>query len=153
MNAPECDAVHITEIETNVECDTFIPAVDKSIFQPWYSSFPVVEKNLRYSFNSYVRVRSSAEPPIDQNNGLVSHNKPDFSNFEAKFSFLPKEIFERHEEYLYLKLVQEIISDGIPKDDRTGTGTLSKFGCQVTLSYYLEYLFNYFLCQLLYFKC
>ncbi|XP_022944443.1 bifunctional dihydrofolate reductase-thymidylate synthase-like [Cucurbita moschata] len=132
LNAPECDAVHVTEIETNVECDTFIPAIDKSMFQPWYSSFPVVENNLRYSFTSYVRVRSSTEPPIDQNNGLVSHNKPDSFNFEAKnFSFLPKEIFERHEEYLYLKLVQEIISDGTSKDDRTGTGTLSKFGCQM----------------------
>lgn len=132
LNAPECDAIHITEIETNVECDTFMPAIDKSMFQPWYSSFPVVENSLRYSFTSYVRVRSSTESPIDQNNGLDSHKKPDFSNFEAKkFSFLPKEIFERHEEYLYLNLVQEIISDGIPKDDRTGTGTLSRFGCQM----------------------
>lgn len=126
-----------------------MPAIDKSMFQPWYSSFPVVENSLRYSFTSYVRVRSSTESPIDQNNGLDSHKKPDFSNFEAKkFSFLPKEIFERHEEYLYLNLVQEIISDGIPKDDRTGTGTLSRFGCQVMLSYY--YLFLY---QLLYFTC
>ena len=46
-------------------------------------------------------------------------------------TFLPKIIFERHDEYMYLKLVQEIISSGAQKDDRTGTGTLSKFGCQV----------------------
>lgn len=112
------------------------------MFQPWYSSFPVVENNLRYSFTSYVRVRSSIEPPIDQNNGLVSYSRPDSSNFEAKkFSFLPKEIFERHEEYLYLNLVKEIISDGTSKDDRTGTGTLSRFGVQVMSSYHLECLF------------
>ena len=87
-------------------------------------------------------MRSSIEPPIDQNNGPTGNNKPDFSNFEAKkFSFLPKEIFERHEEYLYLKLVQEIISNGTAKEDRTGTGTLSRFGCQVMFSYYSGYLF------------
>ncbi|XP_028061191.1 diaminopimelate decarboxylase 2, chloroplastic-like [Camellia sinensis] len=34
LNAPGCDAIHITEIETNIECDTFIPAVDMSVFLP-----------------------------------------------------------------------------------------------------------------------
>ncbi|MCE7766717.1 thymidylate synthase, partial [Pseudomonas putida] len=32
---------------------------------------------------------------------------------------------------MYLRLVEEIISNGMPKDDRTGTGTLSKFGSQM----------------------
>lgn len=55
--------------------------------------------------------------------------------FDARmFSFLPKKIFEKHEEYLYLRLVEDIISNGALKGDRTGTGTLSKFGCQVLLS-------------------
>ncbi len=84
-----------------------------------------MENNIRYSFVSYVHVRSSA---IEDN---ASRSK-DSNKFEVeKFSFLPKMIFERHDEYMYLKLVQEIISSGAQKDDRTGTGTLSKFGCQV----------------------
>lgn len=132
LNASSCDAVHITEIETSIECDTFIPAIDSSAFQPWYSSFPVVENNIRFLFTTYVRVRSPAIESPNENGDLAVDSELDFSKFEIKkFSFLPKMIFDRHEEYLYLRLVQDIISDGISKDDRTGTGTFSKFGCQV----------------------
>ncbi|KAK6240903.1 hypothetical protein SCA6_006292 [Theobroma cacao] len=131
LNAPGCDAIHITEIETSIECDTFMPSIDSSVFQPWYSSFPVVENDIRYCFTTFVRVRSSAVEHISQNSDQVFDDKPDAGKFEVKkFSFLPKMIFEKHEEYLYLKMVQDIISDGNLKDDRTGTGTLSKFGCQ-----------------------
>ncbi|KAK7842675.1 bifunctional dihydrofolate reductase-thymidylate synthase, partial [Quercus suber] len=125
LNAPQCAAIHITEIETSIECDTFIPTIDFSVFQPWYSSLPLVENNIQYSFASYVRVRSSA---IEAH---ASRSK-DSNKFEVeRFTFLPKMIFERHDEYMYLKLVDEIISSGTQKDDRTGTGTLSKFGCQM----------------------
>ncbi|KDP41765.1 hypothetical protein JCGZ_26783 [Jatropha curcas] len=130
LNAPGCDAIHITEIETSIDCDTFIPKIDSSVFQPWYSSFPIVENNVRYCFATYVRVRVSAVESHGQDNGLSSDNS--YIKFEVKkFSFLPKMVFERHEEFLYLRLVQDIISDGNLKDDRTGTGTLSKFGCQM----------------------
>ncbi|XWS40059.1 hypothetical protein CRYUN_Cryun18bG0108000 [Craigia yunnanensis] len=132
LDAAGCDAIHITEIETSIECDTFMPAIDSSVFQPWYSSFPVVENNIRFCFTTYVRVRTSAVELLSQNCDHVFDNKPDTGKFEVKkFSFLPKMIFEKHEEYLYLKMVQDIISDGNLKDDRTGTGTLSKFGCQM----------------------
>ncbi|KAG5526665.1 hypothetical protein RHGRI_032811 [Rhododendron griersonianum] len=132
LNAPGCDAIHMTEIESSIECDTFIPAVDTSVFFPWYSSFPSVENNIRYSFTTYVRVKNSTAEPLSQTNGKISANCSDSAKFDVKkFSFLPKMIFEKHEEYLYLRLVEDIISNGISKDDRTGTGTLSKFGCQV----------------------
>lgn len=129
LNAPGCDAIHITEIETSFECDTFIPAIDSLVFQPWYSSFPLVENNIRYSFMTYVRVRSSADESQIQNNGDSGLESIKFE--VKKFSFLPKMIFERHEEYIYLRLVEDIISNGVQRDDRTGTGTLSKFGCQM----------------------
>ncbi|XP_044510897.1 bifunctional dihydrofolate reductase-thymidylate synthase-like isoform X2 [Mangifera indica] len=60
LNAPGCDAIHITEIENSIECDTFIPAIDLSEFQPRYSSQPFVENNIRFSFVTYVRVRNLA---------------------------------------------------------------------------------------------
>ncbi|KAI3920589.1 hypothetical protein MKW92_019383 [Papaver armeniacum] len=40
LNAPGCDAIHLTEIETNIECDTFIPPVDSAFYKPRHSSFP-----------------------------------------------------------------------------------------------------------------
>ncbi|KAK8483914.1 hypothetical protein V6N13_128746 [Hibiscus sabdariffa] len=132
LNAAGCDAIHITEIETSIECDTFMPAIDSSVFQPWYSSFPLLENNIRYCFTTYVRVRASTVDHNNQNCDVVFDNKPDTGKFEVKkFSFLPKMIFQKHEEYFYLNLVQDIISVGNLKDDRTGTGTLSKFGCQM----------------------
>uniref|UniRef100_A0A7N0T8U2 Bifunctional dihydrofolate reductase-thymidylate synthase n=2 Tax=Kalanchoe fedtschenkoi TaxID=63787 RepID=A0A7N0T8U2_KALFE len=124
LNAPECEAIHVTEIETPFECDTFIPVVDASLFQPWYSSFPAVENKIRYSFVTYVRVKSSL--------GESPEKKMDLINYEVNpRNFLPKKIFENHEEFQYLRMIDDIITNGNVKDDRTGTGTLSKFGCQM----------------------
>lgn len=93
-----------------------------------------MERNIRYCFTTYVRVRNSAIEPLGQINGWISESNSNSVRFEVKkFCFLPKMIFEKHEEYLYLRLVEDIISHGALKDDRTGTGTLSKFGCQVLL--------------------
>lgn len=98
-----------------------------------------MENNIRYCLSTYVRVRSAAVESLSQNNDIVLDSKTNSDNFEVKqFSFLPKMVFEKHEEYLYLRLVQDIISDGNLKDDRTGTGTLSKFGCQVMPSSYYQ---------------
>lgn len=110
MNAPICDAVHLTEIDISVPCDAFAPKVDTSLYCPWYSSFPIVENGIRYSFNTYVRRK---------NHICLETNQ---------YSFLPKMVFERHEEFSYLNLVQNIISSG----DMNDNTTLSKFGCQVS---------------------
>ncbi|CAK7346329.1 unnamed protein product [Dovyalis caffra] len=67
LNAPGCDAIHITEIETIVECDVFIPSIDFSLFQLWYSSQPLVENGIRYSFVTYVHVRNSDDGTVAGN--------------------------------------------------------------------------------------
>jgi dihydrofolate reductase/thymidylate synthase len=134
LHGPGCEAIHITEIEASIECDTFMPRIDFSVFHPWYSSFPLVENGLRYSFTTYVRVRYSTEESQGLNTDPILYDNSKPLKFEVKnFSFLPKFIFERHEEYKYLRLVEEIISEGTTKDDRTGTGTVSKFGSKVTI--------------------
>ncbi|VVB10358.1 unnamed protein product [Arabis nemorensis] len=128
MNGPSCEAIHLTEIDTNVDCDTFIPTVDTSAYQPWCSSFPIFENGLRFSFTTYVRVNNSSAGKSSDECDASQALQVDWKKFS---SFLPKTIFERHEEYLYLNMVKEIISNGNLKNDRTGTGTLSKFGCQM----------------------
>ena len=122
----------MTVIEADIECDAFIPPVDGSLFQPWYSSPPTVENNIRHCFVTYVRVMSSAVEPVDLHQRAKSNRSSDSKRFNvSSFSFLPKTVFEKHDEFLYLRLVQDIIATGNHKDDRAGNGTLSKFGCQV----------------------
>ncbi|OMO87538.1 hypothetical protein CCACVL1_08955 [Corchorus capsularis] len=96
LNAPGCEAIHITEIETNIECDTFIPAIDSSSFRLWYSSKPLVENDIRFSFATYVRVRAKATGSPSSNE-VESDDSSNPHNFEVKdYTFLPSMILERH---------------------------------------------------------
>lgn len=83
MNGPLCEAIHMTEVGANIDCDTFIPPVDIAVFRPWYSSLPVTENGICYRFVSYVRV----------------HDSSDSSKLKVEnFGFLPKMIFDKHED-------------------------------------------------------
>ncbi|KAL6969939.1 hypothetical protein U1Q18_029648 [Sarracenia purpurea var. burkii] len=83
INAPGCGAIHLTEIEASIECDTFIPSVDTSLLQPWYSSLPLKENSIRYSFTTYIHVMNATFEILSQANGLKFDNFSDSSMFET----------------------------------------------------------------------
>ena len=121
MVSPLCKVIHLTEVDADLECDTYIPAVDTDVFRVWAASIPVVDNGLRISFVTYVRSESGTEKSDD-----------------TTASVLPKSVLEAHDEYQYLRLIDDIIKTGAVKGDRTGTGTISKFGCQVLTSFALH---------------
>lgn len=61
LNGPGCEAIHLTDIKTDIECDTFIPRIDLSMFQPRYTFAPILENNIKFSFVTYVRASISSE--------------------------------------------------------------------------------------------
>lgn len=104
LRHPNCDVVHLTQVEKEFECDTFLPPLDPEKWGVWSASEPLVENGVRYSFVCYTR-RGVDPTPV-----------------------LPPTMASRHEEYQYLELVKELITSGTFRPDRTGTGTYSRLG-------------------------
>lgn len=76
------------------------------------------------------RIKFTSQHPLLISSSWTNERNPTGSGVEAEqYSFLPKMVFERHEEFGYLNLVQNIISNGDMNDNNT---LLSKFGCQVS---------------------
>ena len=59
----------------------------------------------------YVHVRNSADESQIQNDGDSGLESIKFEI--KKLFFLPKTIFERHGKYIYQRLVEDIISNGV----------------------------------------
>ncbi|KAL3730744.1 hypothetical protein ACJRO7_027727 [Eucalyptus globulus] len=107
LNAPGCDAIHIAEIESPVEFDAFLPMVDTPVFQHGTRPFPSL-KTTSSKYLSLCRMFCS---------GFLPHKH--YTIFNGKTDSFK---FERHEEYLYLRFVEEEPLAGTPKDDRAETG-------------------------------
>lgn len=108
VDLDSCTAIHITEVQAQFECDTYFPPISPERFRLWSASRPCRDGDVTYSFLCYTRKDSGPET-VD---------------------LLPS-IASRHEEYQYLDLTRDLIDHGVFRPDRTGTGTYSKFGCQM----------------------
>jgi len=114
LSLPACGRIFMTRIAKDIECDTFFPAFDDSLFKVSYVSKTSSRENLSYDFMVYERIVETKE------NEFVMPS-PSMLALGGTDKFL-------HEEYQYLNLVREICEKGYRGDDRTGTGTVSLFG-------------------------
>lgn len=100
LNAAGCEAIHVTEIETDVECDTFIPAIDQSMFQLLHSSKLMTENGIRFSLVTYVRRKDLAAGTSRVSTEVGSDGSLNHDKLEAKnFTFLPKVILDKLDVY------------------------------------------------------
>ena len=95
--------IYVTEIYQDYECDTFFPKIDSNKYNLTYISKFYNENNNYYRYTEY----------INNQNKII---KP-WINLE---------------ETQYLNTLENIISNGILTEDRTGVGTYSIFGEKFT---------------------
>lgn len=136
---PKCSTVYWTAVDSDVECDVHVPVVP--CIPDWHlvhAREPQQEGDVRYQLRVYQRA-GSHDSMLGIESGAAgaaaaSAGPASAALFEA--CALPRtpvpssasNLHCGHEEMQYLQAIDDIIRTGVRRGDRTGVGTLSKFG-------------------------
>jgi dihydrofolate reductase / thymidylate synthase len=110
------DTIYLTRVFSSFTCDVHIPAIDDKRYALVSFEPRKTENEIEFQFRVYKR-RSSF---------------PQYARSIRPATLLQTP--ERHEEYQYLDAIRDIIMTGVRRDDRTGTGTIAKFGLSTRFS-------------------
>lgn len=112
-------SIIITEVSKNsktdvIECDTYFPEIPWNFVISDYT-LDVVSKNNDYKFKIIKYINKKLETDINE-------------IYNVNYTINQKYISN---ESLYINLVKDIMKNGNIREDRSGVGTISKFGCQL----------------------
>ncbi|CAE7209736.1 THY-2 [Symbiodinium microadriaticum] len=121
-----CIRLYMTRVAKDFECDAFFPTLDEKHFQIVHVSATRSSGDIPYDFVIYERLpgkdRSAAGYPASA--AMVQQPSSALAAAGGAGNYA-------HEEYQYLKAIQQIIQEGVHMEDRTGVGTRSMFGQQM----------------------
>jgi len=141
MNLPFCEKILLSLIpegrENDFECDTFLPQIPPQRFfmskkTPFHGAVDEEEKDENSDSNCPEQQQNSSSKKNNKSSkGPLLFTLKEYTNvFEVGVEAMEVNM----EEMQYLDVVRDVIENGVQRGDRTGVGTLSKFGVQMRFS-------------------